>query len=301
MFKRVDKRNCTICAGTMETVGCPWCFRCATCKHWEADLEGFDINASSYSLPNAETFETFSAVRDENYEIIWSEFYSQLGASSSNPLGLRVLDVGCGSGRFLNFLGEHGVQPFGVEISSSFAKLASHYGKVFNQSFETLKFDQSKDELFDGVFFNDVFEHIVDARGTLDRITAILKPDGLLVLNCPASSGWLFLLSRVLLKFGWESPFKRLWQVGSYTPHVHYYSEKNLSALASQYGFAHVASKKLKVYSIKGLWSRLGIAEFDNLLLRALLWSLLVAIYPLVSLLPSDSVVSIFRVGNNDN
>jgi SAM-dependent methyltransferase len=92
-----------------------------------------------------------------------------------NP-GTRVLDIGCGSGTFLDFAKARGCQTHGVEYSnSSLEKIVQRGHKGFS--------DLSKvNDVFDVITAFDVVEHLYDVSHFLETCKSMLSPGGYLVL-----------------------------------------------------------------------------------------------------------------------
>lgn len=99
------------------------------------------------------------------------------------PEGGHVLDLGCGSGRDSRFFLDQGYSVTAVDASEEIAKLAGEFiGKAaVNQSFRELDYS----ELFDGVWACASLLHCPksDMDAVLQRITQVLKPDGILYMS----------------------------------------------------------------------------------------------------------------------
>ena len=96
----------------------------------------------------------------------------------------RLLDVGCGTGSFLDAMRGHGWQVQGVELNAD----AAHYSRerlgldVRTGSLEATGYSR---ETFDAVTLWDVLEHLPSPTVALQLVRRILKPDGLLIIRLP--------------------------------------------------------------------------------------------------------------------
>jgi ubiquinone/menaquinone biosynthesis C-methylase UbiE len=96
------------------------------------------------------------------------------------------LDYGCADGGYTDALLSFGaVTASGIDVAADRVEEArrAHPGINFHVgSDEQLPFS---DDSFDGVFMNEVFEHVADEQRTLDEIHRILKPGGRLIVISP--------------------------------------------------------------------------------------------------------------------
>jgi SAM-dependent methyltransferase len=100
---------------------------------------------------------------------------------SLSPLpGRRILDLGCGKGRFAKMLCQQGASVVGLDLSPAMLDEATGIERV-RASARRLPFGPAS---FDGVVAVEVFEHL--ARPSLDvvlgEIRRVLKPGGTLVI-----------------------------------------------------------------------------------------------------------------------
>jgi SAM-dependent methyltransferase len=111
-----------------------------------------------------------------------------------------VLDLGCGSGWYLDRMRSRGWQTYGVEISEQAALLGrtSRGLQIFHGTLHDARFPP---EFFDYVRSNHSFEHITCPNETLDEIHRILKPQGKLLICVPNISG---LNARVFRQYWWH-------------------------------------------------------------------------------------------------
>ena len=99
--------------------------------------------------------------------------------------GERVLDLGCGAGRFLTALQAAGADPVGVEIAEAAAERARAATGVEVRLVEpdgTLPFGHGE---FDLVWCSEVLEHVPDALALLQETRRVLKRGGRLLLTVP--------------------------------------------------------------------------------------------------------------------
>jgi SAM-dependent methyltransferase len=102
----------------------------------------------------------------------------------------RILDVGCGNGRFLLHLAKFGKFDLnGIELPGGSADRAAKINEI-NLKIGALTDTDFVESSFDAVTLFHVFEHLDKPRETLDIIGKILKKDGILVMSFPNISGW---------------------------------------------------------------------------------------------------------------
>ena len=90
------------------------------------------------------------------------------------PLGCRVLDFGCSTGRIFAALGP-GYDRLGVEISEPAAEQARRRGITIIAERDL---EDIQARAFEGIILSDVFEHLVEPTVTLRRLVGRLAPGG---------------------------------------------------------------------------------------------------------------------------
>lgn len=98
-----------------------------------------------------------------------------------------LLDVGCGDGRFLRFMQEHGWNVAGVEVDPQAVEQArKQYGlEVFCGELGAANLSPAS---FDAITLRHVIEHVPNPVGLLAQCKTLLKPGGLLVVVTPNTS-----------------------------------------------------------------------------------------------------------------
>lgn len=138
--------------------------------------------------------------------------------------GGRLLDIGCGGGKFLLSMKKLGWESEGVEFNQSACETCRQLGlKVFHGE---LAETGIADESFHVVTARHVIEHIPEPLSFVAEIFRILKPGGLMVLKTPNS--------RALAR-NW---FGTNWFPNEVPRHLVLYSPSNLRLLAEKQGFS---------------------------------------------------------------
>jgi len=129
---------------------------------------------------------------------LMNDFRTSIYEIEKIKLGGRILDVGCGTGIFLETL--IGISRYkwminGIDISKySITKARPEIRKcILNKSINNNNFANN---YFDVVTCYDVLEHSSDIRRSLFEIRRILKKDGLVVIQVPNSNSIMSFLSK---------------------------------------------------------------------------------------------------------
>jgi SAM-dependent methyltransferase len=160
------------------------------------------------------------------------------------PFPGTLLDIGCGSGRFMVEMRDKGWKVYGVEVSESAAKLGRKLSglDIFAGTLDQARFP---DASFDYVRSNHSFEHIHNPNEILVEIRRILKPGGRLFVGVPNVRGW------AARRFG-----PHWWYLGA-PVHTFGYDPQSLSSLLRSHGFEVVKVQYNSTYA--GLFGSLQV------------------------------------------
>ncbi|GAB4423968.1 MAG: hypothetical protein OHK0011_04180 [Turneriella sp.] len=145
----------------------------------------------------------------------------------------QVLEVGSAAGYFLKILQEAGYSVRGWEISEAMTKYANARGiKTVRQDFlkgAALHEKQNKPP-YDIVAMFYVLEHIADQKLVWQKLAALVRPGGYLLLALPSAEGPTFRFHR------------QLWYDTHPLDHSVDYSPRSLRLAGRQFGFELVAA-----------------------------------------------------------
>lgn len=215
---------------------------------------------STYPLPDSETIDAHykNKFKKGNYQLlqeyagqyarIYEDFVRILGDRlqlyGRNYQQLRLLDVGCFTGEFLEILHKYGVDVYGLELQEEAVELASKKlpGRIFKADVFSRNFPQIQ---CDVVTLMGVIEHVTDPVKLLTRSSELLRKDGILMLQTPNSRSSL---ARVMRKY---------WPPFAPVEHIHLFSRKSLENLLKKLGYVDIEFKQH--------WKKLPISYVYNM------------------------------------
>lgn len=115
--------------------------------------------------------------------------------------GDKVLDLGCGAGKFTAWVKAAGYDCVGMDLSEAALEMARRQAP--EGSFAPLNADgtiPAPEAAFAAVWATEVIEHVLDVPAFLAEIRRVLRPGGILILTTPYH-GRLKNLAVMLLKF----------------------------------------------------------------------------------------------------
>lgn len=138
--------------------------------------------------------------------------------------GDRVLDAGCGDGRFAAALVEAGAEVVGADVSEE----ALHRAAERAPGTELVRVEEGgplpfADASFDVVWASEVLGHVADADAFLSELRRVLRPRGRLLITTPYHG-------RVI----------RARRLDPRGPHLRFYTRRALEDLLDDLGFAEI-------------------------------------------------------------
>lgn len=98
------------------------------------------------------------------------------------------MDIGCGIGDLSQYLAEKGWDGAAVDISDSALEVARQRLAKFPQiTVEKYSLFDGRDETFNSLFLWDVVEHLENDSLALERVEALTRPGGLVLISVPSN------------------------------------------------------------------------------------------------------------------
>lgn len=180
-----DELRCPDCSGELAARASRGVLTCTDCTATYSVVDGIPRFVEQRHLASF-------GLQWNRYEVAHDDedratFEAKTGASLDSLEGLRVLDAGCGGGRYSKVAGEAGAFVVGVDHSTAVEKasvLCAHLPNVrFVQA--DLKRLPLEPASFDFAFSIGVMHHDEDTRAVFDAAAKMVKPGGRL-------SVWLY-------------------------------------------------------------------------------------------------------------
>jgi SAM-dependent methyltransferase len=279
------REACAVCGEPMRVGVVDWIRVCDACGFQSSTLEPGASSREQDRVSNAEFDAAIGATRDANFATI-------LDALVRHDTGKRLLDVGCYRGGFLAAARLRGFQVTGIEPTAAVAAETRAGGFTVLDGFfpDVLPHGAA----FDVITFNDVFEHIPDPNAAAAACRRHLVSGGLLSVNLPNSEGAGYAIAIFAAQLGVTGPLSRVWQAPFASPHVSYFSPRQLARLMTRNGFVEIERRALPSMHLSGLWTRIGLQPGQSLAARVAQFVGGVAAYPLLRA-RSDIALQIFR------
>ena len=196
------------------------------------------------------------------FEIVNPELVNIL---RSFPRGLKVLDVGCGSGLHGDVLKQElghivtGVDNSAVSIEKAKTRLAwAFVGDVTKSGEYNLA---TKNEKFDIILFSDILEHLYDPKQVLMDHIKLLKPGGHVLASIPNIAIWQSRLTILLGRFTYHD-------TGTFDrTHIRFFTKRTIWELLTGVGLEPIRSRispgisRPMVPLVKKLYAKAGAID----------------------------------------
>jgi SAM-dependent methyltransferase len=149
---------------------------------------------------------------------------------------IRLLDFGCGDANFLKLANLFAFECFGIDFSTSRQERAEKTGVAIYPDLDALLSEES--EPFHVVTLFQTLEHVTNPRETIEALKALLRPDGILIVDVPDCNG--IRIPKTFPRFHDVHPLE----------HLNCFTPNSLQSFIEKVGFtafpmrpAHVTSK----------------------------------------------------------
>lgn len=266
-------------------------YQCNKCNFQFAPEATFDKTLES-DLDESSRIKALRNLRILNFNRIVTSLKKHVDSKDSG------LEVGSGHGWFLEVCKEHDIKCVGIEPETHFNEHYSSIGvDVLNGFFPKIV---PSDTQFDFIAYNDVFEHLPDVGLMMKTNNLLLNSNGKLIVNLPLREGVTYVLSKLAYDLGVQSLLNRMWQFNFHSPHLSYFSKKNLIKLAESADFVLVESFPLKTINLSEVKDRVNEDKSSNIIFRYITIIGVFVIYPFMQLFP-DTYCFIFKKKEKNN
>lgn len=166
----------------------------------------------------------------KKYETIYKQFSEillnelQKDTKKNSTKKLKILDVGCFTGEFLEIMQKKGADVYGLELQKEAVAIANKKlpGRIFKNDIMN---DEIPAQQFDVITLFGLIEHVTDPKKLLKKSFHHVKKGGIIMIQTPNSSS---LLARILQKY---------WPPYAPIEHVHLFGEKSIYKALKDSGF----------------------------------------------------------------
>jgi SAM-dependent methyltransferase len=145
----------------------------------------------------------------------------------------KMLDIGSGTGEFLNFCKKSGWETMGVEPNKAVREFSiSNYGLKILDSETSLR---TGNDSFDVISMWHVLEHLENPEEQFELNNGLLKENGLLVVALPNYESWD------------AQHYGKFWAAYDVPRHLFHFTEKSVLTLAQKTGFKVAQKEPLKL------------------------------------------------------
>jgi len=201
------------------------------------------FTAKKETLSASELTGYFDYLAGEKFRMkMAKERLKKINKSFGHKKNLKILKIAPGTGIFLKLAKDHGHDVTGIDISAYFVEYAikHHNLKMINAAFQDHDF---KDQKFDLILFYGAVMNISDPNKFLDKINALLNPEGQMHINFISSKNWVYKIQKA-----------NFWLIRP--PVLSYFNSDNFQKL--------LANTNFNIKSIKKEWQYTNLSKLIN-------------------------------------
>ncbi len=143
----------------------------------------------------------------------------------------NLLDIGCGTGEFLNKAKSQGISVEGIEPSEKARKQCKqNYNLNINQSADMEAYDDNK---FDCITMWHVLEHMPDLNTLIESIYTKTSPNGKIIIGVPNYESWD------------AKYYKKYWAAWDVPIHFWHFTKESIEKLFKKHGFVLLKTKPM--------------------------------------------------------
>ena len=203
--------------------------RCADCGMWYKALAPDESLDDAYGEEYAEKVGHTDYMEHESTRGFFQKLLARIeGVDAENAP--RLLDIGAGTGTFIEEAAKLGYDAEGIELSEGLVEIARQKGRNVRQQDVN---DLDQQDQYDVITLLDIIEHVTDPVAILKSLHGNLKPGGTLVIFTPNHGSSVVLIARILEKIGIRFPVREIF--GS--NHVCFFDTKTLPKAIEAAGF----------------------------------------------------------------
>jgi len=204
--------RCTACGQLIS--------QCSAARYWQS-MQEFDDPQGTLPVTGSEQR------RFRRSKSFLDQIAKLLGQPAEQ---IRLLDVGCSSGAFLNTAVKLGFRAEGVEPAPKAAATAQAAGLKVHQGL--LQEAGYADGQFDAITLFEVIEHLQQPQELLQECQRILRPGGILLIGTGNAASW----SMAAMGARWE-----YLSIAKHGGHVSFFSPESLASLGQRAKFTVAA------------------------------------------------------------